>query len=281
MPSLQATNFNLATALESGQLFRYWPHDGGYVIGQREKLFFIRQDHEHLEVEGCSKEFVRSFFRLDDPLDSILKPYRADPVLRPAIASCTGLRILAQDPFECLIGFMCSSASNIPKIKRNMNQMARSFGQLASIKGFETHTFPGPGDIHDLAKISASGTGYRAPFIHAANEMVTDQWLSSLSTLPYTKAKENLMTIPGVGSKIADCVLLFSLGFNQAFPVDVWIERAVHELYPYTKRLSQSKLEGYCRKRFGNNAGYVQQYLYHWKRTGGLRLHPKINRRNI
>ncbi|MBI4373822.1 MAG: hypothetical protein HY542_02990 [Deltaproteobacteria bacterium] len=275
MESIQTSRFDLKTTLESGQLFRYRPHDSGFVVGQRDRLMFLRQHGDSIEFEGCSKETVTRFLGLDAPIDDILSRFRQEPPILAAAQKHPGIRILNQDPWECLIGFLCSSASNIPKIKRNMEGMANLFGKPASIHSFKGTTFPGPGEIDDLGKITSTGTGYRAEFIKQTNDIVDDGWLHRLRGLPYEEAKTRLMELPGVGTKIADCVLLFSLGFGEAFPVDVWIERAMHESYPYTKKLDKKRLERYGQKRFGDHAGYAQQYLYHWRRNLSTPSAPK------
>lgn len=264
---MEIPGFDLAATIYSGQLFRFWPHEGGFVIGQRNHVFFVRQTGDFLEYKGCTKAFLTSFFRLGDDVNSIVEQYSTDHRIQPAMLCCKGLRLMNQDPWECLIGFLCSSASNIKKIQHNMMCLSKTFGTCAVIQNKTIHTFPRPGSLHDLQGIHEAGTGYRASFIHQANTRVTDSWLCTLKQLPFEEARNELINLPGVGGKIADCVLLFSLGFTQAFPVDVWIERAMHEQYPYTRRLSHTRLEEYCRKRFGPNGGYAQQYLYHWRRN--------------
>ncbi len=267
MPSIRIKKFNLKDTLDSGQLFRYWPHEDGYLIGQRGSLFFVRQERDKIEFEGCKRGYLTEFLGLNDPIEETLKDLREHTHIIKAAKAYPGIRLLNQDPWECLIGFICSSASNIPKIKRNMDGMSKLFGRQLRARGAERHSFPDPGGINDLEKIKSTGTGFRAKFIHGANKMVTDDWLSSLKKKPYFDAKKDLMTIPGVGSKISDCILLFSLGFREPFPVDVWIQRAMNEMYPQTKGMGPKNIEVFGRGLFGKNAGYAQQYIYHWRRN--------------
>lgn len=270
MQRLRAEGFSLKTTLDSGQLFRYWPHEDGYLIGQRKTLFFVRQKGDLLEFEGCDKGYLRVFLGLDDPIEDIMKGLKDHRHVTRAARAHPGIRLIKQDPWECLIGFICSSASNIPKIKRNMEGMANTFGEPLSRRGTQKNSFPDPGEIDDIEKIKAAGTGFRARFIYSANEMIADDRLARLKNISYEDAKAELIKIPGVGSKIADCVLLFSLGFKQPFPVDVWMQRAMNELYPQTKKMSKEEIEEHGRDIFGPNAGYAQQYIYHWRRNLGI-----------
>jgi len=267
MPTITAKRFNLKDTLDSGQLFRYWPHEDGYLIGQRKSLFFVRQQGDTLEFEGCDKRYITEFLGLNDPIAETIRSLKGHKHLIKAAKQYPGIRLIKQDPWECLIGFICSSASNIPKIKRNMDGMSNLFGDRVETRDETRHSFPDPGEIDDLGKIRSTGTGFRAKFIHGANKIVTDNWLSGLKKKTYPEAKKELMKIPGVGSKISDCVLLFSLGFREPFPVDVWIQRAMNEMYPQTKGMDPKKIEEFGRGLFGKDAGYAQQYIYHWRRN--------------
>lgn len=192
-----------------------------------------------------------------------------DPALTSAVKRYSGLRILKQDPWECTIAFLCSQFSNIKKIKKNLECIAQQFGKPIIFKGKSFFTFPKPGEINDTAKLKACAVGFRAKYILGVNEQVSDAFFTRLHPLPYERAKEKLIELPGIGEKVADCILLFSLGFTEAFPVDVWMERALKETYFKGKKVSFKNMAAFGRQRWGKFAGYAQQYLYHWQRLHG------------
>jgi len=232
----------------------------------RDKVFRVRQEGGNLDFEGASARFVSRFFGLDKDYAGITRKLSKDPALAIAIRKYPGLRILNQDPWECTVGFLCSQFSNIKKIKLNMECIAQRFGGEVVFKGKKFHTFPAPGEIDDLKKLKKCAVGFRAKYIIGVNSRVSDAWFAKLRKLPYEKAKERLMELPGIGEKVADCILLFSLGFTESFPVDVWMERAVREMYLNGQKLKLNKMGAWGRERWGKLAGYAQQYLYHWRR---------------
>lgn len=266
MGVITCSDFSLAHTMDSGQFFRYVLHEGWYFIVTRGKVFCARQEGNKLRFEGASAPFVRHFFSLDENFGAIKRQLQRDPVIAHAMKKYPGLRLINQDPWECTVGFLCSQFSNIKKIKGNMDCIAALFGQPTMFRGKAFFTFPNPGEVNDGAKLKKCAVGFRAKYIVGVNERVTDRWFAKLRTVPYEKAKEKLMELPGIGEKVADCILLFSLGFREAFPVDVWMERAVKETYLKGKKLPLKKLAEFGRKQWGPLAGYAQQYLYHWRR---------------
>ena len=266
MGELRCPGFNLAHTLDSGQFFRHLQHDEWHYLVTREKAFRCRQNGDKLIVEGVTPAFARRFFGLDENYAHIRNELRKDPVLRIAFQKYAGMRIIRQDPWECTVGFLCSQFSNIKKIKLNLECIARHFGKKTTFKGRTFHTFPSPGEINDAAKLKACAVGFRAKYILSVNAAVNDAWFAKLRNLPYEQAKEKLMELPGIGEKVADCILLFSLDKTEAFPVDVWMERAIRETYLKGKKIPLNKLGAWGRQRWGALAGYAQQYLYHWRR---------------
>ena len=180
-----------------------------------------------------------------------------------AMKKYPGLHIIRQDPWECTIAFLCSQFSNIKKIRKNLDCIAEKFGTMVFFQGKRFFTFPSPREINDAAKLKKCAVGFRAKYIMSVNERVSDAWFAKLRALPYEKARERLMRLPGIGEKVADCILLFSLGFTEAFPVDVWMERVIKETYLKGRRISLKKMAVFGRERWGKLAGYAQQYLYH------------------
>jgi N-glycosylase/DNA lyase len=269
MSAIKTTNFNLYHTLDSGQFFRYVLHDGWYYIVTREKVFRVSQEGEKLYFEGASERFVRHFFGLDGNYLEVMHQLSKDPALRIAIKKYPGLRLINQDPWECTVGFLCSQFSNIKKIKKNMECIAEKFGKPVIFKGKKFFTFPSPGALKDIARLKKCAVGFRAKYIAGVNAKVSDKWFAKLKGMKYEKAKERLIELPGIGEKVADCICLFSLGFTESFPVDVWMERAVKELYPEAKKMKLKQMGEFGREKWGKMAGYAQQYLYHWRRLHG------------
>jgi len=262
--SLRVKNFNLQHSLCCGQFFRYREMGGFYYIYSREKLFKVRQDGNLFFYDGCTKKFLIQFFGLNDNYEEILQSINKDDHINAMINEYNGIRIIRQDPWECLVSFVCSSASNIKRIQGNMSCMAHLFGKPIKLGAVEGYTFPAPGELN--TKIKQCKLGFREKYVVELNKIVTDVWLEKLRKKSYEKAKEELIKLPGVAEKIADCVLLYSLGFSHAFPVDVWMKRVLQELYFKNKNIPHKKLADFGRTYFGTYAGLAQQYLYHWRR---------------
>lgn len=266
LPKISVKDFNLEYTLQCGQLFRTWRKDNWHYVISRNHLMRVRQTSNHLEYYGVDRKFLEHYFSLDEPYLSILSQINKDPHIDRAIKKYHGLRIVRQDPWECLISFLCSPAANIPKIKLNLEFLAQFFGKKREGKGFEWYSFPNPGDLHDYKQILMAKTGFRAKYLKTANDLVSEAFLESLKNLPYLEAKNALIQIPGVGDKIADCVLLFSLGFTGAFPVDTWMKKILQKLYFKNREAPNLQLYNFGIEYFGTYAGYAQQFLYMYAR---------------
>jgi N-glycosylase/DNA lyase len=253
----QVHDFHLDHTIESGQIFAYEPEDGGYRIIDGEQTFWVKQEGDSLLFTGTTESFVRKYFRLDEDHQEILLALEKHKQLAEAIRSYRGLRLIRQDPWQCTVGFLCSQNSNIPRIKNNIRFLINTFGN---------GKFPSPSSI-DQQRITEARLGYREQYIVETSKLVNKEFFERLRTLPYEDAKEALMTLPGVGPKVADCILLFSLDHLNAFPVDVWIANVMKELFPSCRGKTPAKIAAYAQRKFGAHAGYAQQYLYHWKRN--------------
>ena len=280
---------DLETTLESGQVFR-WQRQGGWWNGfVRGRLVRLRgrpgglEYQAALESEGpeskirdphAEMEAVLSrFFRLDDDLAAVHRSLSKDPGLAKAIEKAPGLRLLRQDTWECLISFICSTNSNIPRIAGIVERLAQSFGHPARLGRLERSAFPSSEALaeSDEAGLRALGLGYRAPYVLETARAIAGGQLSleALEGQEYEAAKEALMGLHGVGEKVADCVLLFALEKREAFPIDVWLRRVLEEEYPVERKLPYAKLATWARERFGPWAGYAQQHLYYASRWSG------------
>lgn len=271
---------DLSASLESGQAFR-WQRRGLWYLGViHGNLVKVRQNDLGLEFYSWpeNEEFfvshLRSYFRFDDKLDFILRAINKDHCMSRVISRYHGLRLLRQDPWECLVAFICSATSNIPRISSTMKILASTFGRPLVFKEHTQYTFP---EAEKLATTGEStlrslGLGFRARYVFEAASSVAEGRinLKVLRDLPYEESKEMLMEITGVGHKIADCVLLFSLDKLEAFPVDRWVQRAVEESYFDNKKLRITDIRQWALEYFGSYAGYAQQYLFHGRRLGDM-----------
>jgi len=278
--------FNLHFTLCCGQAFR-WNKQGEWWYGVAgEKVFKIRQIGDELEFENVGVDFVKNYFGLYDDLLKILSKISKDKHIKHAIDAFNGLRILRQDSWECLISYICATYKNISAIRQMLFNLSKKFGDRIDFDGHRFYTFP---TSERLAKATAEelakcGLGYRAKYVSETAKMIYESGfeLERLKKIVYEKAKEELSDFPGVGLKVADCVLLFSLGKLEAFPVDVWIKRVILKYYvkhfpkEFVRKISveksltssdYKKLNLFGRRYFGEHAGYAQEYLYHYERT--------------
>ena len=283
---LAAVPFNLDVTLCCGQVFR-WDKKGDWWYGvARNRAFKIRQVNTELEFANADEKFIQHYFGLDDDLKKISAEIGKDEHIRNALREFWGLRIIRQDPWECLISYICATFKSIAAIKQMLFKLSEKFGERMTLDGWDFYTFPMP---EKLAKATESalmdcGLGYRAKYVLATSKRIleNDFSLESLRKMPYQQAKKELLNFPGVGLKVADCVLLFSLGKSEAFPVDVWVKRVILKHYAanfpkaFIEKISShdslsngeyEKLNEFGRNYFGKYAGYAQEYLYHYERT--------------
>lgn len=278
--------FDLDFTLCCGQVFR-WKKTGGWwysVVSDR--AFKIRQCEAELEFEGVNEAFVRDYFGLNDDLALISRCINKDPYIATALRKFEGLRIVRQNPWECLIGFICATYKSIAAIELMLAKMSQKYGERVVFDGIDFYKFP---SVERLAAASENGLrecglGYRAKYVQATAKKIRKENidLEAFRQMPYVEAKKRLFEFSGVGLKVADCVLLFSLGKLEAFPVDVWVKRIL--LNHYANQLPQAlvkklashdslsnseyeKLNAFGRSYFGAYAGYAQEYLYHFERT--------------
>ncbi len=267
---LQAPRFDLRHTLESGQYFRWTREDDGYLVQHGARLFLIRQEGRTLYAEGADEAFLFEFLALDHDFPAIERALRKDRTLRPALDAFPGLRILRQDPWECLCAFLTSIASNIPRITRNVEDMARTYGRRIRFGDRVRHTFPGPEEMGDEAGLRELKIGFRARYLAQAARLAHGGLLDEIRHLDLDDARAALMVLPGVAEKVADCLLLFAYGRLEAFPVDTWIRKVMTRLYFKGRRVPDAAIRAFAAGRWGALAGYAQQYLYHWSRSRKL-----------
>lgn len=217
-------------------------------------------------------EWLRDYLQIDMDLAAVVSSFPADENIRKAVRQCRGLRLLRQDPWECLASFILSSTKQIVQIQQIVGLMCERFGERVEAPGDRPwHAFPTVERIGSLSEteLRCCKMGFRAPYLKGTAEMIVrgEVDLEVLRTVDVIAAREALMRFPGVGRKIADCVLLFAYGFQQAFPVDVWVLKAIRELYFPRRKPNAKRVLKFTESYFGPNAGYAQQYLFHYMRT--------------
>lgn len=286
--------YDLAATLCSGQAFRWHSVDGGWesvVLGRWVRLTstcgitgYI--DATTLEPQG-GWTWLEGYLQTGVDLESILKTFPTDVPLAEAIGACRGLRLLLQDPWECLAGFILSSTKQIVQIRQCMEHLCRRLGPPVACPagtpwGF---AFPAASAIAavDESVLRECRMGFRAPYLLGAARAISSGRLDleSLRSLPTHEARQALMALHGVGRKIADCVLLFAYGRQDAFPVDVWILKVLRHLYFPRRKPSPARLQRFLDTHFGPHGGYAQQYLFHHARVnlGGTLGRPKTGSR--
>ena len=214
---------------------------------------------------------LQHYFRFDDDLGHIQKQISHDCRVAAMVNKYPGLRVLRQEPWECLVAYICSANSNIQRIHQVMENIAQAFGSPIELDGHVRHSFPSPVQLVEAGELELRrlGLGFRAPYVDRATREVVEGSLdlNALVRTPYPLAKERLMECYGIGSKIADCIAVFSLEKLEAFPIDVWVRRALGEWYfPGQKPPPDRELLAWAQGYFGHYAGYAQQYLFHGRR---------------
>ena len=286
-----AQPYDLEGTLYSGQSFRWNPvqeqtsqapiwHEG-IIHGQRIQLT-SKMTKGYICIKGDPDPYtqilVSDYLRLEDNLKMIYKDIESDNFVRNAIHKYKGLHLLRQDPWECLITFICSANNNIPRIKLLVESISKTAGTKLNSEGSEYFSFPTPTQLSELTEsdLRGIGLGFRAKYVAKTTNIIFRNNINLLDMrkLPYDETLDFLNSLPGVGDKIANCVLLFSLDKLEAFPIDVWIQRVLRERYlPVNKtHVPNSKLRSWAQNRFGPFSGYVNQYLFHSRRLAGSKI---------
>jgi N-glycosylase/DNA lyase len=266
-PRLQIPNFSLKHTLECGQFFRFTKVLDTYVVQSSDRIFSLWQRGGFLFYEGVEEPFLIQFFRLDEDLSSVYKEIDQDPIIHQAIQKFQGMRLIRQDPWECLISFLCSSAKRIPHIRSMIETLCKSSGKKVFWGNYMAYGFPEPHCIETPLQLESVKAGFRTNFLVKACRCTDRCQLLSLKRLSYQEAKEQLMGLSGVGKKVADCTLLYSLDFLEAFPMDTWIKKGLQKIYFKGKKAGEKTMEEFVSKHFGPYAGYAQLYLFHFWRS--------------
>jgi len=258
-----------------GQTF-CWHRVDGELYGEGEQKFYTIQDGKPILVEqkedvievktGHSKEKVEQALGIHKDLDSVFEEFPEDEKLELAKDELWGLRVVQDEFFPCLISYLCSPQMRIPRIKEMHNQIAERFGGKIEFEGIEMYRFPTPEELAEVSEdeLRELGVGYRAKYIVESTKIITDGFNhEEVRDMDYEEAREEMKELYGVGDKVADCVLLFSLGFHEAFPLDTWGKKAVKKHYPEHHSEKYDEVSRNMRERFGDHAGYAQEYIFH------------------
>lgn len=263
---IPAPEFDLARTLHSGQVFHAMPAGPGWQILVGDVPIEVTQTGNTLRVPARHENLARRYFALDHPLEAIYASFPSDPFSRAALASCRGLRILRQPLWECLGTFITSPMKQVAHIRQMSLSLRARFGRPAT--GSPIHAYPAPGILADASEndLRACGLGFRAKNLKLAAAAVADGRidLDALRDRPTREVREALCALPGVGRKVANCVLLFAYERLDSVPVDVWIGRILQAMRK--RKGTNAELERFSARRFGAYAGYVQQYLFHHAR---------------
>ena len=261
-----AADFDLVQTLDCGQSFRWRKNDGGFEGVALSRKARAEQDGANIVVYGANRgEGWEEYFDLGRDYGAIKKQYGKDKFLKEGMGFAQGIRVLRQPLFETLISFIISANNNVKRIMGIVERMSEMYGQRI---GEFTYDFPTSAALAnaDEEGLKKCGAGYRAPYIIKTARMIETGFpLEQLKDMPYEQARKKLTELFGVGMKVADCVCLYSLGFAQAFPYDVWMNKVLCGVYGY-KGKNDKDLRAFVDARFGQNAGIAQQYLFHYAR---------------
>lgn len=269
------TNFNsfkIDEILECGQCFRFEKiRENHYIIIAYGRVLNIEQINNKVMFYPCTEQDFHdiwvNYFDLNTNYDDIKQKLMNDDTMKKAINYADGIRILNQQPFECLISFIISQNNRIPMIKQVIKNISEKYGQPLN----EYYSFPTLEELSIVKneELRECKTGFRDKYIIDAVLNLNDGNinLDELFKLSSDDAKKELMKIKGVGTKVADCVLLFSLKKNDVFPTDVWIKRVMEYFYFDGKETNIKQIHEFARDKWGNLAGYAQQYLFYYARS--------------
>ncbi|MBM6861140.1 8-oxoguanine DNA glycosylase [Clostridium saudiense] len=287
-------DFNIKQILECGQCFR-WERisDTNYIVVAYRRVIEIVQDGDNVTIYNTNlkdfNEIWKNYFDLDTDYSILKEELAKDETLRKSVEFGYGIRILNQDPFEMLISFIVSARNSIPSIMKTIKKMSEKWGDEISYKGTKYYAFPTPEQFKDatLDEIKETGASFRSKYIfdtiskvNAAieaknNGTLTEELkifdLEYIKSLPTDECHIALQNFMGVGAKVADCIMLFSMEKKSAFPVDVWVKRAMIHFY-VAPDVSLNKIRVFGRDKFGELSGLAQQYLFYYARENNIKL---------
>lgn len=276
---LEVKCFNLKYTLECGQCFRWKAiNDNEYIGVINDRVIRIKQEGNHLFIWSNKKEDLKEvvvhYFDLEKDYESLEKKIaKIDSNIAKSLQYSSGIRILNQPLFETIISYIISANNNIKRISRSVNSISKRFGKEVMFEDEKYYLFPTLDEMKSVTidDLLSDGTGFRARYIKRDIECFLENpnFLIDLTKLNTDEATKVLSSLMGVGPKVADCILLFSLGKSEVFPIDVWVKRIMEKLY-FKENVSIKEIKKYSNEKFGQYGGIVQQHLFHNVREGNI-----------
>lgn len=264
--------FNLKYTLECGQCFR-WKNNNDYYVGViKDRVIKIRQDGDYIYVRSNEQKdlekVVKEYFELEKDYSSIEKRIASlDDYVKKALKNTSGMRHLKQDFFETIISYIISANNNIPRISKSVNEISKRYGKKIEFDDEEYYLFPTPEQLKDVTidDYRACGVGFRDKYIYNTVKRINNKEIDlvKMQDMDTPSLRKELLSLMGIGPKVADCILLFSCGRQEVFPIDVWVERVMKKLYFNDENISKKEILKYASDNFGNDAGIVQQHLFY------------------
>lgn len=273
-------NFELSHIFDCGQCFRWKQQENGNYIGVAfEKVIEVEKTNNDVILYNTNEEEFKNiwcnYFDLYRDYDAIKEILSKDELLRKSVEFGWGIRLLQQQPFEIIISFIISANNRIPMIKRAINNMAEKWGKPITYKDKTYYTFPSIDDLENctIDELEKCGTGFRAKYIKNTIDAILrgDIDINYIKDLDDDMCHSELQKISGVGPKVGDCIMLFSMNKYSAFPVDVWVKRAMQHFY-LAPDVSLKKIREFGRDKFGQLSGFAQQYLFYYARENKIRI---------
>jgi N-glycosylase/DNA lyase len=270
---IPVSDFDLEKTLSSGQVFHWSAAGRGFVGAISDSPVYVEQEGSLLRISGLEAERIRQYFALDHSLPEITRSFRKDPAMEEALEFGKGLRIIRQPVWECLGTFLTSAMKQVQHIRAISLSIRKRFGRKLPDPDFEVYSYPPPEVLAtaSLGDLLECRLGFRARNLLQTAKIVANGEidLDYLRSLPTEEVRTALCKLPGVGEKIANCVLLFAYQRLNAVPIDVWIARVLKEVYFSDRpKVPMRELKLFSAEYFGTYAGYAQQYLFHhWRMT--------------
>lgn len=270
-------DFNLTHIFNCGQCFRWnMEADGSYTGVVKDKVINVEQEGSTVIFNNMDgyENIIKGYFDLNTDYSEIKRSVNTDEVMSEAIKFGSGIRILNQDEWETMISFMISANNRIPMIKRVIENLSSCFGEfICNYRGRDYYTFPKAEKLAeaDVEKIRECKAGFRSPRLKdAAVKFLNEKdVVYNIKNKSYDEGLEYLKTYKGIGNKVANCILLFSMRKFDTFPVDVWVRRVMQALY-VDKDTKDADIRKFAENKFGKLSGYAQQYLFYYSRENGV-----------
>ncbi|MDT8715491.1 DNA-3-methyladenine glycosylase 2 family protein [Clostridium sp. 19966] len=283
----EVKNFELPHVFDCGQCFRWNKVDENTYIGVAfERVIEVEKSGNDIIIHNSTKKdfynIWEEYFDLKTDYTAIKERLKKDEILHQSVEFGHGIRLLKQDPFELVISFIISANNRIPMIKKEIENISRNWGKKLEYKGKEYYAFPKVEDLasREVNEFENCGVGFRAKYIKDTVEKIYNSKkivdfeeydVNKIKALEDDGCHEALQKFSGIGPKVADCIMLFSMQKYSAFPVDVWVKRAMMHFY-VAPDVSLKKIRDFARNKFGKDAGFAQQYLFYYARENNIKV---------